>query len=112
MKSYHHVLYNAKTCPCDCYSDASCNICDGGLAVCAACGKAEVELSQPCSMDRLLCAECGDEARTYYDPEFYDVNEGAYITDCGTGGCPHEAAGTLMESRDNYQARRTRKVDE
>lgn len=44
-----HVLFTAQTCPCDKQSDRSCNVCDGGLAVCSVCGKAEVELDKPCT---------------------------------------------------------------
>ena len=43
-----HVLLTPETCPCDKQSDISCNVCDGGLAVCSLCGKAEAELDRPC----------------------------------------------------------------
>lgn len=31
--------------------DSSCAICDGGLAICKRCGKAEIELDEPCERD-------------------------------------------------------------
>lgn len=43
-----HVLLTIETCPCDKRSDMSCNVCDGGLVVCAVCGKAEMDLDGPC----------------------------------------------------------------
>lgn len=43
-----HVLITPETCPCDKQSDQSCNVCDGGLAICSVCGKAEIELEGPC----------------------------------------------------------------
>ena len=50
-----HVLLTPKTCPCRNPTNVSggdrptrCNICDGGLAICSACGYAEVELERPC----------------------------------------------------------------
>lgn len=42
-----HVLLTKETCPCNKSSDEPCNVCDGELAICAACGLAEVELSDP-----------------------------------------------------------------
>lgn len=44
-----HVILTPKDCGCIKDTDYSCPICDGGLAVCAVCGKAEVELDQPCT---------------------------------------------------------------
>lgn len=43
-----HVLFTNVTCPCDKSSDAPCNVCDGGLAICSVCGKAESELDERC----------------------------------------------------------------
>lgn len=43
-----HLLITPETCPCDKQSDISCNVCDGGLAICSRCGKAEAELDGPC----------------------------------------------------------------
>ena len=44
-----HILLTVKTCKCDKQSDYPCPVCDGGLAVCSLCGKAEIELDQPCT---------------------------------------------------------------
>jgi hypothetical protein len=30
----------------------------------------------------MKCRDCGETAKTYYDPEFYDVKEGGWVTDC------------------------------
>lgn len=43
-----HILTTPETCSCDKASDILCNVCDGGLAVCERCGKAEAELDEPC----------------------------------------------------------------
>ena len=42
-----HVLLEPKDCPCD--GDPFCNICEGGLGLCRVCGKAEIELDEPCT---------------------------------------------------------------
>jgi hypothetical protein len=42
-----HVLITTQTCN-HADEDASCPVCDGGLAICSICGKAEVELDSPC----------------------------------------------------------------
>lgn len=47
-----HILITPETCPCDKQSDISCNVCDGGLAICSRCGKAEVELDGPCVSEK------------------------------------------------------------
>ena len=47
-----HLLITPETCPCDKQSDTSCNVCDGGLAICSRCGKAEAELDGPCAKPR------------------------------------------------------------
>lgn len=43
-----HVLFTKETCRCNKWSDYPCDICDGGLAICSLCGKAEAELAAPC----------------------------------------------------------------
>lgn len=47
-----HVLITKETCPCDKRSGQPCNVCDGGLAICSQCGKAEMELDEPCLKKR------------------------------------------------------------
>jgi len=42
-----HVLLTRETCTFTHYEDRQCPVCDGGLAVCANCGKAEIELDDP-----------------------------------------------------------------
>ncbi len=47
-----HLLYTPTTCP---YRDdrdhenRPCAICDAGLSICSLCGKAEIELREPCT---------------------------------------------------------------
>lgn len=41
-----HVLLTNQTCGCS--GDMTCPVCDGGLAVCAVCRAAEIELDKPC----------------------------------------------------------------
>lgn len=43
-----HIILTPKDCGCIKDPDYNCPICDGGLAVCTVCGKAEIELDQPC----------------------------------------------------------------
>lgn len=43
-----HILFTKETCLCNKWSDYPCDVCDGGLAICSLCGKAEAELSTPC----------------------------------------------------------------
>lgn len=43
-----HVLFTTETCNCNKWSDYPCPVCDGGLALCSLCGKAEAELDTPC----------------------------------------------------------------
>lgn len=45
-----HVLITPETCE-DCKKDPgrNCLVCDGGLGICAKCGKGESELSEPCT---------------------------------------------------------------
>lgn len=56
--SVEHVLITRQTCGCYRNEEqgGSCNVCDGGLAICSICGKAEVELDLPCNPHR--CAFC------------------------------------------------------
>lgn len=61
-----HILFTKETCPCDKQSDAPCLICDGGLAVCSVCHKAETELDGPCAAPASTpgeaaqtCPKCG-----------------------------------------------------
>ena len=53
-----HVLLTSATCPCRHRPDEEareldrptrCLVCDGGLAICALCGAAEIELDEPCA---------------------------------------------------------------
>lgn len=53
-----HVLLTSATCPCrhrpdeearDTGRPPRCLVCDGGLAICALCGAAEIELDEPCT---------------------------------------------------------------
>ena len=41
-----HVLKTPDDCDCSKYD--ICLVCDGGLSVCKICGKAEIELQEPC----------------------------------------------------------------
>ncbi len=46
-----HVLKGSPAAPCDCHKDEhrlSCNICDGGLALCVVCGGAEGSMPTDC----------------------------------------------------------------
>lgn len=47
-EAQQHIIITPATCPCNKMSDESCNVCDGGLAICAVCGKAEIELDDLC----------------------------------------------------------------
>lgn len=56
--SLTHVLLTSSTCPCrhrpdeearDTGRPTRCLVCDGGLAICALCGAAEIELDKPCT---------------------------------------------------------------
>lgn len=47
-EAQQHVIITPETCHCNKMSDESCNVCDGGLAICAICGKAEIELDGLC----------------------------------------------------------------
>lgn len=44
-----HVLITPATCDCNKLSDDPCPVCDGGLAMCSVCHKAEAELDEPCA---------------------------------------------------------------
>jgi uracil-DNA glycosylase len=43
-----HILLTPKTCKCD--KEGHCNVCDGGLSVCAICGEGESGLDNPCQI--------------------------------------------------------------
>lgn len=48
-----HVIRTTKTCTCNKDEDGRrCPTCDWGLSVCVLCGKAEIELSLPCTSER------------------------------------------------------------
>ena len=50
MTSEHDIIKPSDddhTCPA--FDGAVCPICEGGLSVCRRCGKAEVELDEPCT---------------------------------------------------------------
>ena len=50
-----HKLITPSTCLCNKQSELQCPICDGGLAVCLRCGRAEVELDEPCTIAPCVC---------------------------------------------------------
>jgi len=47
-KKKGHTLITSESCECDKKSPFPCYVCDGGLAICEICGKAEIELREPC----------------------------------------------------------------
>lgn len=47
-EAQQHVIMTPEMCPCNKMLDESCNVCDGGLAICAICGNAEIELDGLC----------------------------------------------------------------
>lgn len=55
---------------------------------------------------KLICKDCGERARTYYDKEMYAVDGEGYVTDCGTGGCGFAVGKTREESRTKFQVYR------
>lgn len=65
-QSNTHVLLTPETCTIIHYEDRQCPVCDGGLAVCAICGKFEAGLDEPCDFSRparLGCATHGFKFR-------------------------------------------------
>lgn len=46
--SSHVLLDHREECPYHARHEI-CPMCDGGLAICAVCGKAEIELNEPCA---------------------------------------------------------------
>ena len=69
MKDYNgHKIYE----PSDPHpkwhrGDASCLICDGGLSICSVCGKAEVELGQPCNVKTIKEEAVDSKLKVYRD---------------------------------------------
>jgi len=55
----------------------------------------------------MTCNDCGVNAKSYFDKNFYDVGEGAWVTDCGTGGCGFTHAKTREESRELFRIHRS-----
>jgi len=46
---YHgHIYRTPETCSCDKYSDRSCMVCEGGLAICTVCHLMEGALTTDC----------------------------------------------------------------
>ena len=44
-----HLIYEPKDPHPKWHKEGHCPICDGGLGICSKCGKAEIELGQPCN---------------------------------------------------------------
>lgn len=93
-----HILLTPQTCPCDKLSDQSCNVCDGGLAICSKCGKAESELNQSCvqsapTIEPDACWHCGDVLVPAPKPRCEDCPDECDEPDCDEMGCTVPAAG-------------------
>lgn len=48
IKDKQHVLKTSANCGCTKGTDEKCPVCEWGASVCSVCGKAEVELDEPC----------------------------------------------------------------